>query len=132
MTGMNKIMRLSKANIRRHKTESLLLCILIMLCMALMSGAFSAEKNIKRMFPDMAERTGFLQNQLSLNEKQYDERMVTLLREDERVTEICITAEGDALKEKCKDIPEKVSSVINELEPEEARELYTLLHKIIG
>ena len=84
---MNKIMRLSRANIRRHKTESLLLCILIMLCMALMSGAFSAEKNIKRMFPDMAERTGFLQNQLSLNEKQYDERMVTLLREDERVTE---------------------------------------------
>lgn len=83
---MNKIMRLASANIRRHKNEVILLGILIMSCMALLSGAFSAEKNIKRMFPEMAERTGFLQNCISLKEDQYDERMLTLFREDERVT----------------------------------------------
>lgn len=53
-------------------------------------------------------------------------------KEDERVTEICITAEGNALKEKCKDIPGKVSSVVRVLEPDEAGELYDLLYKMIG
>ena len=53
-------------------------------------------------------------------------------KEDERVTEICITAEGNALKEKCKDIPGKVSSVVKALEPDEAGELYDLLYKMIG
>ena len=53
-------------------------------------------------------------------------------KEDERVTEICITAEGNALKEKCKDIPEKVSSVVRVLEPDEVGELYDLLYKMIG
>ena len=33
-------------------------------------------------------------------------------KSDERVTEISITDEGNALKEKCKDIPEKVASVV--------------------
>lgn len=53
-------------------------------------------------------------------------------KEDERVTEICITAEGNALKEKCKDIPGKVSSVVRVLEPDEVGELYDLLYKMIG
>ena len=53
-------------------------------------------------------------------------------RDDERVTEICITSEGDKLKEACKDIPEKVSSVVRALSPEEADDLYRLLYKVIG
>ncbi len=50
---------------------------------------------------------------------------------DERVTLIRITEKGDALKEKCKDVPQKVASVMNSLKPEEAAELYRLLHKLI-
>lgn len=50
---------------------------------------------------------------------------------DERVTMIRITEKGDALKEKCKDVPQKVASVMKSLETEEAMELYRLLYKLI-
>jgi len=53
-------------------------------------------------------------------------------KSDERVTEISITDEGNALKEKCKDIPEKVASVVRSLDKDEADSLYKLLYKIIG
>ncbi len=53
-------------------------------------------------------------------------------KSDERVTEISITDEGNALKEKCKDIPEKVASVVRSLDEEEADSLYKLLYKMIG
>ncbi len=84
---MYKVIRLSLANIRRHRKESLLMCILVMLCMALLSGAVSAEKNVKRMFPDMAERTGFYHNLIIISEEQYDERLTEILKNDERVTD---------------------------------------------
>ena len=36
-----------------------------------------------------------------------------------------------ALREKCLDIPEKVGGCM-EITPEEAAQLYTLLHKVLG
>ena len=51
--------------------------------------------------------------------------------EDERVTLISITAEGDALKEQCKDIPGKVASVVRRLDQDEADSLYKILYKVI-
>lgn len=87
MRTMNKIMRLALANIRRHKTESVLLAVLVMLSMALLGGAFSAEKNVRRMFPEMAERTGFYQNTLMLAEDENTDRALAILKDDERVTD---------------------------------------------
>lgn len=49
-------------------------------------------------------------------------------REDERVTVISITPEGNALKEKCKDIPAKLSANGFSLSEKDARELYRLLY----
>lgn len=49
-------------------------------------------------------------------------------REDERVTVIRITPEGDRLKEKCKDIPMKMASVGSALSEKDAAELYRLLY----
>ena len=49
-------------------------------------------------------------------------------REDERVTVISITPEGDKLKEKCKDIPMKMASVGSALSEKDAAELYRLLY----
>ncbi len=49
-------------------------------------------------------------------------------REDERVTIISITPEGNALKEKCKDIPMKISSSGSALSEKDAKELYRLLY----
>ncbi len=53
-------------------------------------------------------------------------------REDERVTLISITEKGNALKEKCRDIPEAVSKNGPALSREEAEQLYSLLYKFLG
>lgn len=51
--------------------------------------------------------------------------------EDERVTELVITGKGNDLKEKCKDIPSKVASVLSSLKQNEIESLYKILYKII-
>ena len=66
---MYKIMRLALANIRRHKSESILLGILIMLCMALLGGAIPAEKSANRIFPELWERTGFCKALIALKDE---------------------------------------------------------------
>lgn len=52
-------------------------------------------------------------------------------KEDERVTELVITKKGNDLKEKCKDIPSKVASVLAPLKQNEIESLYKILYKII-
>ena len=49
-------------------------------------------------------------------------------KEDERITVISITPEGDALKEKCKDIPAKMAKSGSPLSEKDAKELYRLLY----
>ncbi len=49
-------------------------------------------------------------------------------KEDERVTVISITPEGNKLKEKCKDIPMKMASTGSALTEKDAAELYRLLY----
>ncbi len=49
-------------------------------------------------------------------------------KEDERVTVISITPEGNKLKEKCKDIPIKMASAGSALTQKDAAELYRLLY----
>lgn len=51
-------------------------------------------------------------------------------QEDERNLLITLTAEGAALKEKALFIPETLAECVN-LEPEEAKELYRLLYKLL-
>ena len=52
-------------------------------------------------------------------------------RNDERITIISITPEGEQLKEKCKDIPAKLASEGMALSMKEAEELYRLLYKML-
>ena len=52
-------------------------------------------------------------------------------KEDERITNICITKKGNALKEKCKDIPLKLAAAGSALSEKEAKELYRLLYKYL-
>ena len=49
-------------------------------------------------------------------------------KDDERVTVISITPEGEKLKEKCKDIPIKLSENGSALTKKDAEELYRLLY----
>ena len=52
-------------------------------------------------------------------------------KHDERVTIITITPEGEALKEKCKDIPFKLSSLGDAITGDEMHELYRILYKLL-
>ncbi len=51
-------------------------------------------------------------------------------REDDRVVEITLTEKGRALQDQASDIPQQVAGCIN-LQPEKARELYTLLYELL-
>ena len=53
------------------------------------------------------------------------------MKEDERVTMICITKKGDELKEACKDIPGKVATACGRLDPEKAKVLYDILYGLL-
>lgn len=63
-----------------------------------------------------------------LEEKGYIERLH--LEEDERYLAVITTDEGDALREKALKIPKEMAKQFN-LEPEEAKELYRILYKIL-
>lgn len=52
-------------------------------------------------------------------------------KEDERVLNVSITAQGQALREKALYVPEQMAGCVC-LEPEEAADLYKLLNKILG
>jgi len=52
-------------------------------------------------------------------------------KEDERVTIVSITKKGNALKEKCRDIPYRVAESGSVLSEKEAKELYRLLYKYL-
>ena len=63
-----------------------------------------------------------------LEEKGYIERLH--LEEDERYLVVITTEEGDALREKALKIPQEMGKKFN-LEPEEAKELYRILYKLL-
>ncbi len=54
----------------------------------------------------------------------------TRSKADERNLLVSITKEGEALKEKAKDVPSKIGNCVN-LQADDAKELYRLLHMII-
>lgn len=87
---MNKITRLALANMRRHRTETVLLAVLVMLCMTLLAGAVSAEKRIKSMFSDLMTRRQTWENRLGCPSKSYDAQMENILLADDRVTDSAV------------------------------------------
>ena len=64
-----------------------------------------------------------------LESKGYIERK--RMPNDERNVLISITAQGEELRDKAVDIPNKIGSCVK-LEPSEAMELYRLLYKVLG
>ena len=67
-----------------------------------------------------------------LLKKMEEQGFITRHRDsgDERKVRISLTDAGRAMKEKCSDIPRQMGSCIR-ISPEEARELYNILYKII-
>ena len=82
---MNKIIRLSFANIRKHKKESVLLVILILLCVTLLSASVSSMLGIRGIMPAMVKESGCFQNFVYFDQEYYSDKYISFLEEDERV-----------------------------------------------
>lgn len=88
------------------------------------------EINVKelgsRLYLDSGTLTPVLKRleQKGLITRQRDDK-------DERVLIVSITKEGDELKDKAVDIPVKMAGCVS-LEPQDAAELYGLLHKLLA
>ena len=88
------------------------------------------EINVKelgsRLYLDSGTLTPLLKRleQKGLITRQRDDK-------DERVLIVSITKEGDELKDKAVEIPVKMAGCVS-LEPQDAAELYRLLHKLLA
>lgn len=80
----------------------------------------------KRLFLDSGTLTPVLK---ALEKKEYITR--TRSKTDERVLEVAITESGMALRSRAMEIPPKIGSCVP-LTPEEAGQLYGILHKLMA
>ncbi|MBR5420566.1 MAG: ABC transporter permease [Lachnospiraceae bacterium] len=79
---MKKILRLSFANIKKHKKESVLFMILITLGVVLLSASVSAVTGIKTITPRMVEESGCYKNFVSIRQDHYSDRYLEFLKEN--------------------------------------------------
>jgi len=85
---MEKILRLSFANIKKHKKQTILLTLLIVFCMAVTSAAAAGSIDMTGIFARVADAYAVHKNALYIKEDYYNDSFIRLLREDERLTDI--------------------------------------------
>ena len=88
--------------------------------------SLSVKELGKKLFLDSGTLTPVLK---SLEAKGYVTRQRS--KDDERVLLVKITDEGERLREKVTEVPEKIAGCVK-LTPEEAITLYRLLYKVLG
>lgn len=86
----------------------------------------SARDLGKKLFLDSGTLTPVLK---SLEKKGFVKRSRST--EDERVLLVTVTPEGIALRDRAVVVPQQIADCIR-LDPEEAMQLYTLLHKLLA
>ena len=82
---MKKIIRLSMANIKKHKKESILLGILIMLCTILFASSIASLIGIRKITPKMAEETGSYRNFVLFDQDIYSDKYLIFLDDESKV-----------------------------------------------
>lgn len=88
------------------------------------------QMNVKELGGHLYLDSGTLTPVLKkLEQKGWVKRSRT--KEDERVLNVTLTENGEALKEKAVQIPERMGECMR-LEPEEAKSLYKILYKLLG
>lgn len=86
--NMEKILRLSFANMKKHRKQTILLTLLIMFCMSVTSAAIAGSTDMTGIFPRVSDEYAVHKNALYIKEDYYNDSFIRLLREDERVTDI--------------------------------------------
>ena len=89
---MKKIIRLSFANIKKHKKESMLFMILITLGIVFLSASVSAVTGIKEITPRMVEESGCYKNFVQIKQDHYSDRYLEFLKDDPDVESFDHTA----------------------------------------
>ena len=79
---MKKILRLSFANIKKHKKESVLLAVLIIFCITLLASSVSSISGIKRITPAMVKESGCFTNLADIRQEYYSDRYLAFFEED--------------------------------------------------
>ena len=82
---MNKIIRLSFANMKKHKKESILLGILVVFCTALIASSVSSILGIKKITPNMVAKSGCYKNFIQIEQKDYTEKLSSFFEENSSV-----------------------------------------------
>lgn len=85
---MQRILRLSLANIKKHKMQSLMLALLIMCCMMISGAAISSKMSIQNLYPDVMKEHGIHNNGFIIREKSFNDGIIEILSEDDRVRNI--------------------------------------------
>ena len=80
-----KIFRLAKAKIKKNKKESILLCILLTICMILLSSFASSLVTFNKITPMVMEQTECCKNQVFVDQKIFSNDFLRVLEEDDRV-----------------------------------------------
>lgn len=88
---MRKIVRLSWANIKKHKLEAIALVILISICMLLVSSSLEGINGLKTIFPNMMKNTECYENYMLVTESSYDKEYENILSSDERVEKCAVS-----------------------------------------
>ena len=103
---MKRILRLSLANIKKHKKESIRLAILLLFAVVLFPAAVSSIFGIGKITPAMVKESGCYKNFVQINQEYYSDRYLAFFENDPRVDDFNHTSlVTDVLK--VKDYPEK-------------------------
>ena len=82
---MQKVIRLSIANIKKHRKESILLGILVAFCGALIASALSSIVGIGRITPNIVNSSECYKNFVQINQEDYTDKFLAFFEENERV-----------------------------------------------
>lgn len=119
----------SKEIVRRYKPYLDELCLTYTQYIAMMVLWEKKEVTVKELGKELFLDSGTLTPLLKkLESKGYVTR--ERMESDERNLMVTITEKGEALKEEAVKVPEKMKGCVS-LEPEEAQQLYKILHKML-
>ncbi len=82
---MNKILRLSYANIRKHKKESILLGILILFSMILIASSASSIVGINKITPNMVRISKCYKNFVEIKQEDYKNQFLSYFEDNPEV-----------------------------------------------
>ena len=108
-----KILRLSFANIKKHRKESILFMILITFGIILFAASVSSVLGIKQITPKMVEESGCFKNFVYIKQDNYSDIYLEFLKDNEQVESFNHTSfVSDSIKVRSKDEGDLLADIV--------------------